>query len=149
MVCRYGQPQFLPFGAKGGLLTSRDGRLTGALTSAAYRTRGPLNPRGARATRKWVGARRKQHYLFATECACVASVDSMTQIELSERVIAQMLNSDAGTTAVDPVCQVLSIKKLQTTNANANVSERYRVVLSDGVYYTQGTYAAASYAQCA
>ena len=79
----------------------------------------------------------------------MASVDSMTQIELSESVIAQMLNSDAGTTAVDPVCQVLSIKKLQTTNANANVSERYRVVLSDGVYYTQGTYAAASYAQCA
>ena len=60
--------------------------------------------------------------------------------QLTEGVIASMLASTDGTTSVTPKCQVLSLKKLQTTNASANVSERYRVVLSDGIHYTQGAY---------
>lgn len=59
--------------------------------------------------------------------------------ELTEGVIARMLDSADGSTVEDPVCQVLSLKKLQTSNASVNVSERYRVVLSDGVHYAQGT----------
>ncbi|WFD49169.1 Replication factor A protein 1 [Malassezia furfur] len=57
--------------------------------------------------------------------------------ELTSGVLAQMLDASSGTAVADPVCQVLSLKKLQTSNASANVSERYRVVLSDGVYYAQ------------
>lgn len=57
--------------------------------------------------------------------------------ELTEGVLARMLDSADGSAAGEPVCQVLSLKKLQTSNASANVSERYRVVLSDGVYYAQ------------
>lgn len=59
-------------------------------------------------------------------------------VELTEGVIASMLDSTDGTTSVVPVCQILSLKKLQTSAGSAAVSDRYRVVLSDGVYYTQG-----------
>lgn len=65
-----------------------------------------------------------------------ATADSMAD-QLTEGVIAHMLDSTDGTTPKTPVCQVLSLKKLQTANASA--SDRYRVVLSDGVYYTQGS----------
>ncbi|WFD05638.1 Replication factor A protein 1 [Malassezia vespertilionis] len=61
----------------------------------------------------------------------------MSAEQLTEGVIARMLDSSDADAPVDPVCQVLSLKKLQTNSANSNVSERYRVVLSDGVYYTQ------------
>ncbi|WFD44641.1 Replication factor A protein 1 [Malassezia psittaci] len=61
----------------------------------------------------------------------------MAAESLSEGVLAQMLDSVDGVAVPNPVCQVLSLKKLQTSNASANVSERYRVVLSDGVYYAQ------------
>lgn len=62
----------------------------------------------------------------------------MTSAELTRGVIASMLDSTDGSASSVPVCQILSLKKLQTTNASANVSERYRVVLSDGEFYTQG-----------
>ena len=61
----------------------------------------------------------------------------MSSEQLTEGVIGSMLASTDGTTPVVPKCQILSLKKLQTTSASANVSERYRVVLSDGVHYTQ------------
>ena len=64
----------------------------------------------------------------------------MAEMQLTEGVIAKMLDNNTGDAGATPVCQVLSIKKLQTNNASANVTERYRVVLSDGVYYTQGVY---------
>ena len=64
-------------------------------------------------------------------------VPTMSSEQLTEGVIGSMLASTDGTTPVVPKCQILSLKKLQTTSASANVSERYRVVLSDGVHYTQ------------
>lgn len=61
----------------------------------------------------------------------------MSAEQLTDGAIASMLASNDGTTPMTPKCQILSLKKLQTSNASVNVSERYRVVLSDGVHYTQ------------
>lgn len=66
-----------------------------------------------------------------------ASIDTMADIELSSGVLERMLNPELGPVSGDPICQVLSIKKLQSSTPSVTVSERYRVVLSDGVYYTQ------------
>lgn len=87
----------------------------------------------ARGTRDAPRARATRTFLPPAD-ACSMAVE-----ELTSGVLAQMLDASSGTAVADPVCQVLSLKKLQTSNASANVSERYRVVLSDGVYYAQGT----------
>lgn len=55
--------------------------------------------------------------------------------QLSEGAVSRMLEGTDGVSSVsDPVCQILSFKRLQSANGT---SDRYRVVLSDGKYYVQ------------
>lgn len=54
---------------------------------------------------------------------------------LSKGVVAQ-LSTDGASDLVDPVLQVLTVKKI--ANANTSAQDRYRVILSDGAYYLQG-----------
>lgn len=64
----------------------------------------------------------------------------MSLNDLSQGAIAQMIQtSDPASSSVqNPVCQILSIKKIQASATSAaNVGDRYRIILSDGVNYAQ------------
>ncbi|SJX62214.1 probable replication factor-A protein 1 [Sporisorium reilianum f. sp. reilianum] len=63
----------------------------------------------------------------------------MSLNDLSQGAIAQMIQTaDPASSVQNPVCQILSIKKIQATAASAsNVGDRYRIIVSDGVHYAQ------------
>ncbi|PWZ02109.1 putative replication factor-A protein 1 [Testicularia cyperi] len=63
----------------------------------------------------------------------------MSLDDLTHGAIAQMIqSSDTSNLVQNPVCQILSIKKIQATSTTAaNVGDRYRIILSDGVHYAQ------------
>lgn len=61
----------------------------------------------------------------------------MSLQDLTQGCIDTMLEGDASAPTVqDPVLQVLSVKKIQSTAANA--ADRWRVILSDGTHFAQG-----------
>ncbi|SPO26224.1 probable Replication factor-A protein 1 [Ustilago trichophora] len=63
----------------------------------------------------------------------------MSLNDLSQGAIAQMIQTaDPANSVQNPVCQILSIKKIQASATSAsNVGDRYRIILSDGVHYAQ------------
>lgn len=63
----------------------------------------------------------------------------MSLDDLSQGAIAQMIQTaDPANSVQNPVCQILSIKKIQASATSAsNVGDRYRIILSDGVHYAQ------------
>lgn len=63
----------------------------------------------------------------------------MSLNDLSQGAIAQMIQTaDPASSIQNPVCQILSIKKIQASATSAsNVGDRYRIILSDGVHYAQ------------
>ncbi|EST08505.1 Replication factor A, C-terminal [Kalmanozyma brasiliensis GHG001] len=63
----------------------------------------------------------------------------MSLNDLSQGAIAQMIQTaDPASSVQNPVCQILSIKKIQASATSAsNVGDRYRIILSDGVHYAQ------------
>ncbi|KAL0312359.1 UNVERIFIED_CONTAM: Replication protein A DNA-binding subunit E [Sesamum radiatum] len=60
----------------------------------------------------------------------------MPPINLTEGAIAMLSNGDAQGTDIKPVLQVADIRLVNTQNQNNN--ERYRLLLSDGVFTQQG-----------
>ncbi|CCF49608.1 hypothetical protein NDA11_004405 [Ustilago hordei] len=63
----------------------------------------------------------------------------MSLNDLSQGAIAQMIQTaDPANSVQNPICQILSIKKIQASATSAsNVGDRYRIILSDGVHYAQ------------
>lgn len=61
----------------------------------------------------------------------------MPQNNLTEGAIPMLFTDDAPKTGVKPVLQVAEITLLKTRNQNSNI-ERYRIWLSDGMFYQQG-----------
>ncbi|SNX84757.1 probable Replication factor-A protein 1 [Melanopsichium pennsylvanicum] len=63
----------------------------------------------------------------------------MSLNDLSQGAIAQMIQTaDPASSVQNPVCQILSIKKIQASATSAsNVGDRYRIILSDGIHYAQ------------
>ena len=63
----------------------------------------------------------------------------MSLNDLSQGAIAQMIQTaDPANSVQNPVCQILSIKKIQASATTAsNVGDRYRIILSDGLHYAQ------------
>ncbi|CDU25683.1 probable replication factor-A protein 1 [Sporisorium scitamineum] len=63
----------------------------------------------------------------------------MSLNDLSQGAIAQMIQTaDPASSVQNPVCQILSIKKIQASATSAsNVGDRYRIIVSDGVHYAQ------------
>ncbi|EPQ29340.1 uncharacterized protein PFL1_03095 [Pseudozyma flocculosa PF-1] len=63
----------------------------------------------------------------------------MSLSDLTQGAIARMVEStDTSNGVQNPVCQILSIKKISSTStANPNVGDRYRIILSDGVHFAQ------------
>lgn len=64
----------------------------------------------------------------------------MSHPDLTKGAIAKMVQTlDPSTAILNPVCQVLSIKKIQAAaNVPNTVGDRYRVILSDGEHFAQG-----------
>lgn len=60
----------------------------------------------------------------------------MSLDDLTHGAIPRMLQEDEASRIQDPVCQVLTVKKIQTQAQDA--PDRYRVILSDGQLYAQG-----------
>lgn len=61
---------------------------------------------------------------------------NMSLSDLSKGSILRMLHNEQEYRVEEAVCQVLTVKKLQS--ANTNTPDRYRVVLNDGELYAQG-----------
>lgn len=62
----------------------------------------------------------------------------MSLKDLSQGAIAEMVrSSDPSNHVQNPVCQILSIKKIAATTAPGNPGDRYRLIVSDGVNYAQ------------
>lgn len=63
----------------------------------------------------------------------------MSMKDLSQGAIAEMVRStDPSNHVQNPVCQILSIKKIAATStAPGNPGDRYRIILSDGIHYAQ------------
>ncbi len=63
----------------------------------------------------------------------------MSLNDLTQGAIAQMIQTaDPANSVQNPVCQILSIKKIQASATSAsNVGDRYRIILSDGLHYAQ------------
>ncbi|ETS61649.1 hypothetical protein PaG_04143 [Moesziomyces aphidis] len=63
----------------------------------------------------------------------------MSLNDLTQGAIAQMVQTaDPSNSVQNPVCQILSIKKIQASAASASsMGDRYRIILSDGVKYAQ------------
>lgn len=60
----------------------------------------------------------------------------MSHLGLTKDAVRHMLADDDRDQLVDPICQVLTVKKIASTSEQS--PDRYRVILSDGDYYTQG-----------
>ena len=60
----------------------------------------------------------------------------MSASQLTKGAVERLSTDDSEDQIVDPVLQVLTLKKIQNNNESA--PDRYRVILSDGEYYGQG-----------
>lgn len=59
-------------------------------------------------------------------------------VNLTDGAIPAIATGEAQATGVRPVLQVFDIRIVNTQNNNNNGTERYRLLLSDGIYYQQG-----------
>jgi hypothetical protein len=60
----------------------------------------------------------------------------MSLSDLTKGAVRNLLSEDNSANTVDPICQVLTIKRIPPNAEGA--PERFRVIISDGVDYTQG-----------
>lgn len=66
----------------------------------------------------------------------------MVQALTPGSIAAMIQTVDPAQAVPDPICQVLSVKKITATSATAQ--DRWRIILSDGQHFAQGESARAS-----